>query len=172
MPSYRVRVRGTEIDLPVGELVMGRGADCFLRIDDDLVSRRHARLIVTADTVVFEELGSRNGSRVNGERLEGQITLKVGDSFEVGTQSFMLLAGDTRDISHTMLPHRPCRSCGRLIESVTRMCLHCGALQSLSGGTAPPVMATTGEFDDKNDSYVFVDRFETGDESGWSSSLP
>lgn len=151
MPSFRVRVRGTEIDLPVGELTMGRGADCFLRIDDDLVSRRHARLLVTVDTVTIEDLGSRNGSRVNGERLQAPVTLKVGDTFEVGTQAFLLLAGGSGDISRTMLPHRACRICGRLIESVSRMCQHCGALQSLSGSTSPPLIATTGEFEDRGE---------------------
>lgn len=155
MQAFRVRVRATEIDLPPGELVLGRGADCFLRIDDDLVSRRHARLIVTADSVTFEDLGSRNGSKVNGERAQGQMQLKTGDTFEVGAQQFLLLAGDSRDISRTMLPHRPCRGCGQLIEVGAKTCAHCGVQQSFSGTTAPPLLATTGEFEDRADMPSF-----------------
>ena len=132
MPTFRLRVRTTEIDLPVGELTIGRGSECFLRIDDDLVSRRHARLLVSEEGVTLEDLASRNGSRVNGIKSTAPASLKVGDTFEVGTQTFQLLAGAGRRdrvSSKTMLPHRACRACQLLIELSAARCPHCGASQ-------------------------------------------
>lgn len=131
MPSFRLRVRSTEIDLPVGELVIGRGTDCFLRIDDDLVSRRHARLLVTEIGVTFEDLGSRNGSRVNGAKTTVPSELRLGDTFEVGSQVFQLLLGGQKErvSARTMLPQRACRGCQLLIDATAERCPHCGGSQ-------------------------------------------
>lgn len=139
MPSFRLRVRTTEIDLPVGELTVGRGTDCFLRIDDDLVSRRHARLLVAEHHVLFEDLGSRNGSKVNGVRATLPVELRVGDTFEIGSQVFQLITGAgavPRDATMTMMPHRACRGCDLLIDLRFDICPHCGASQA-EGEAAP-----------------------------------
>ena len=53
---------------PSGEVIIGRGAEADLRIDTPSVSRRHARLIVESESVRLSDLGSRNGTRVNGEQ--------------------------------------------------------------------------------------------------------
>ena len=128
MASYRLKLRSTEIDLPAGELLIGRGTDCFLRIDDDLVSRRHAKLIVTPIGVQIEDLGSRNGSIVNGTRLVGTQPLKIGDVVEIGQQTFQLLKGiETFRPTVTMLPHMPCPGCQRIVPATTPTCPHCGA---------------------------------------------
>jgi pSer/pThr/pTyr-binding forkhead associated (FHA) protein len=151
MPSFRLRVRTTEIDLPVGELTVGRATDCFLRIDDDLVSRRHARLLVSDRLVVFEDLGSRNGSKVNGARCNGSVELRIGDTFEIGSQVFQLITGgavqrDGRDATMTMMPHRACRSCALLIDARLQVCPHCNAVQvPPEPETAPPLQPPTPE---------------------------
>jgi hypothetical protein len=130
MPSFRLRVRSTEIDLPPGELIIGRGTDCFLRVDDELVSRRHARLVVTPSSVRFEDLGSRNGSKVNGVLAAGLVELKLGDTFEVGTQTFQVIrGGEAVPSTKTMLAHRACRSCQLLMDASATICPHCGASQ-------------------------------------------
>src|SRR6185369_12734032 len=110
---FRLKLRATELDLPYGELTIGRGTDCFLRIDDDLVSRRHARLIVTPKNVTLEDLGSRNGSKVNGVPITGSVALKVGDEVEIGSQTFSLLESGSspRAPTATIPPVRPCRVC-------------------------------------------------------------
>ena len=137
MPSFRLRVRSTEIDLPIGELTIGRGTDCFLRIDDDLVSRRHARLIVTDRKVVFEDLGSRNGSKVNGLKVAGSAEIQLGDTFEIGAQTFQLLKGaQTNRPTATMAPHRACKGCRLLIDASLDVCPHCGTSQ-LEAEAAP-----------------------------------
>jgi len=67
--KHTLRYNHHDIDLPEGEFVIGRAANCQLSLDDPLVSRNHATLKVTVDTVTFEDIGSRNGVRVNGERI-------------------------------------------------------------------------------------------------------
>jgi hypothetical protein len=150
MPSFRLRVRSTEIDLPVGELTIGRGEGCFLRIDDEMVSRKHARLFVTARTVAFEDLGSRNGSRVNGGRIRGSVELKIGDTFDIGSQTFQLIrGGDVERATQTMIAHRSCHSCRLLVEAGDRVCPHCGAEQTAARED------TIHDFDDTTDAGRF-----------------
>ena len=94
-------MRTMEINLPLGEIIIGRGPECYLRVDEPMVSRRHARLRVTPTAVSLEDLGSRNGSRVNGTNATGVVTLNPGDILGVGTQQFTLEREDDPS------PHRP-----------------------------------------------------------------
>jgi pSer/pThr/pTyr-binding forkhead associated (FHA) protein len=101
MARFRLRMRTMEINLPLGEIIIGRGPECYLRVDEPMVSRRHARLRVTPSAVVLEDLGSRNGSRVNGINATAPVTLNAGDIMGVGTQQFTLEREDEPS------PHRP-----------------------------------------------------------------
>jgi hypothetical protein len=68
-----------------GELTLGReegGAD--LVIDDPGVSRQHARFLTDGGAVRVEDLGSSNGTYVNGERISGAVPLRAGDEVQVG----------------------------------------------------------------------------------------
>lgn len=91
---------GQEIHLPEGRFVIGRAETCQLALDDPLVSRNHAALVVTSGTVTLEDLGSRNGVKVNGERVEGRRLLALGDALGIGSREFKLsrctdLTGET-----------------------------------------------------------------------------
>jgi pSer/pThr/pTyr-binding forkhead associated (FHA) protein len=90
MARYWIRLRATEIHLPDGEVLIGRGPECFLRIDEAVVSRRHAQLRVAGDRVILEDLGSRNGSLVNGLRIDRPVLLNAGDVITIGSQQFTL----------------------------------------------------------------------------------
>ena len=79
MPRFRLKFHSTEIDLPPGEVIIGRALECFIRLDDAMVSRRHAKLEVGRNEVVLCDLGSRNGVSVNGQKVKGSFQLKVGD---------------------------------------------------------------------------------------------
>ncbi len=129
--TFRLKLRATELDLPQGELAIGRGTECFLRIDDELVSRRHARLIVGPNNVIFEDLGSRNGSKVNGNAVHGSMELKVGDLVEIGLQTFRLLDGGrgVRSPTQTIPPVRECRACKSVMPMSSNICPSCGANQ-------------------------------------------
>jgi len=67
-----------------GELTIGRGRDADLMTDDPLVSRGHARLVAVPDGLQREDLGSRHGTLVNGERLAGPRQVAAGDVIAVG----------------------------------------------------------------------------------------
>jgi len=88
----RLRYLAHDLEVPVGQFVVGRSADCQLSLDDPLVSRRHALLTVGAQGVAIEDLGSRNGVLVNGNKIEGQRRLADGDRITIGGQTMTLHA--------------------------------------------------------------------------------
>jgi DNA-binding winged helix-turn-helix (wHTH) protein len=63
-----------------GTHTVGRARDCGIRIDARSISRHHARLIVTADRAVIEDLGSKNGTQVDGRRINAATEL-VGETY-------------------------------------------------------------------------------------------
>ena len=73
---------GRRIELE-SELVVGR-EDAALTIDDPEISRKHAAIRPTGDGFEIEDLGSRNGTHVNGSRIEGATRLGGGDSIKLG----------------------------------------------------------------------------------------
>src|SRR4029450_12904181 len=69
---------GERIELAATEIVFGRDVACGLQLDDDSVSRRHARVEPTEGGWIIADLGSTNGVYVNDERVERR-GLKCGD---------------------------------------------------------------------------------------------
>jgi predicted component of type VI protein secretion system len=70
--------------------VIGRREDCDLRIPLNDVSRKHARLIKEEGGMRLEDLGSSNGTYLNGQRVEREAILQAGDSIQVGPVVFVL----------------------------------------------------------------------------------
>ena len=91
--KFVLRHGAREIALPLGRFVIGRAESCELPLDDPMVSRQHAALDVGHDGVVAQDLGSRNGIKVNGERVQEPRRLVPGDVLEVGTSSFTVRLG-------------------------------------------------------------------------------
>jgi pSer/pThr/pTyr-binding forkhead associated (FHA) protein len=75
---------GTSADLAGGVVLIGRGADCQLILDDDYVSTRHARIVVGESGLYLEDLGSTNGSYVNGQRITAPTTVTLADTIRIG----------------------------------------------------------------------------------------
>jgi hypothetical protein len=86
---YRLRLLLQEIDLPYGETVLGRSADANLTIEDPLVSRIHARIVIDDSGGRVEDLESRNGVRVNGVLIKIPTRLNDGDRVRLGTQDLI-----------------------------------------------------------------------------------
>jgi pSer/pThr/pTyr-binding forkhead associated (FHA) protein len=74
-----------EIPIDGTETVIGRGEGCDIIINESLVSRRHARVIIDNGRPCIEDLGSANGTFVNQQRLHGRAVLFPGDHVFVGT---------------------------------------------------------------------------------------
>jgi pSer/pThr/pTyr-binding forkhead associated (FHA) protein len=78
---------GAAYDLSDGAL-LGRGDQADIRLEDTFASSRHARLVPQGDVMVLEDLGSTNGTYLNGEPLRGPQPLHVGDSIRIGDSEF------------------------------------------------------------------------------------
>ena len=72
-----------------GMTIIGRRDDCHLRIPLPTVSRRHCVINLNKDSVELRDLGSRSGTFVNDERVDGQTTVKAGDYIRVGPLIFV-----------------------------------------------------------------------------------
>lgn len=90
--SFRLRYLQHDFELPPGRFLIGRSMECQLSLDDPLVSRKHALLVVTSEHVEVHDLGSRNGVVVNGEKVDGKCKLGDGDRILIGAQELVLKA--------------------------------------------------------------------------------
>lgn len=126
MARFRLRYRSTDLEMPLGDFVVGRSSTCNLALDDGLVSRRHALLKVTKEALTVEDLGSRNGVSVNGEVIEGRKKLKHLDRITIGNQEMVVLEKVGHTSAQTVQFER-CWACGALCEPQAKNCLQCGA---------------------------------------------
>ncbi|HET7405699.1 MAG TPA: FHA domain-containing protein [Mycobacteriales bacterium] len=82
---------GTTLTLGETPVTIGRNDDCTLVVSsDDYVSSRHARLTPTSDGWVLEDLQSTNGTYLDGQRVSGPVTVRVGTPIRVGQTAFEL----------------------------------------------------------------------------------
>jgi predicted component of type VI protein secretion system len=82
------RPAGKILVFPQGEYYIGRGAECHIRSNSDWVSRQHCLLRVVADGATLRDLGSRNGTLVNGALVDRERGLAEGDQVQVGPLVF------------------------------------------------------------------------------------
>jgi pSer/pThr/pTyr-binding forkhead associated (FHA) protein len=87
---------GREIKLVVPKFIIGRGEGAHLRPSSDLVSRHHCGISVEEGQVIVEDLGSRNGTFVNGEQLSGTHIARSGDTIRIGRLQFELVMDPAR----------------------------------------------------------------------------
>src|SRR5438445_13268482 len=93
--------RGQTIRVPEGEYIFGRGPECHLRPNSDWVSRQHCALRISADTVHIKDLGSTNGTLVNGARVIGERRLTPGDLLQLGPLVLELNFNDPQSLRDT-----------------------------------------------------------------------
>ena len=75
---------GQSAALADGVIMIGRGADCQIILDDDYVSTRHARVVSAENGIYVEDMGSTNGSYVNGQRITAPTTITMSDTVRIG----------------------------------------------------------------------------------------
>jgi pSer/pThr/pTyr-binding forkhead associated (FHA) protein len=74
-------------------IIVGRSSDLDMVLVEDMVSRKHARITMQQDQIWIEDLGSTNGSFVNGEKIK-RARLKEGDRVLIGTSILKVIAGE------------------------------------------------------------------------------
>lgn len=89
--KHVLRYKHHDIELSQGKFVIGRAATCQLSLDDPLVSRQHAQLVVDGKAVSIEDLGSRNGVKINGRLVAGRYAVQDKDQILIGTQELKYL---------------------------------------------------------------------------------
>lgn len=85
---------GKEIEIRGSSFVIGRSEECNLRANSDAISRKHCEIRVADNDVRVRDLGSRNGTFVNGNRLDGPHAINMGDQLRVGPLEFLVTVTD------------------------------------------------------------------------------
>lgn len=101
-----------------GLVTIGRAPECNLEIDDASISRRHARIVSAGGAMQIVDLDSRNGTTVNGERLDSGRSIFSGDVLTVGRVTLILKHRAAVHRSREMLA--PAEMRRRLIDEVDR----------------------------------------------------
>ncbi len=82
---------GKEIPVRVPRFIIGRSVECQLRPNSELISRHHCQISVNGNTVSIMDLGSSNGTIVNGERITEEVSINDGDFVQVGPLGFQVM---------------------------------------------------------------------------------
>ncbi|MET0594770.1 MAG: FHA domain-containing protein [Polyangiaceae bacterium] len=147
-PRFRLRFLLQEFGLPIGDTYIGRNNDCQITIFDPLISRRHARIRVFGDRAIIEDLGSRNGCRVNGLAVQGQQALSAGDRIRIGKHELVFSEVNTaspvsRERQTGSLVF--CASCDTVYSGEMGMCPSCWSKESLDDETRSGVFDEEGK---------------------------
>jgi len=81
---------GTEIPLKKDKFLIGRAKECALRAGSEAISRRHCAIVLRDTGWTVRDLGSRNGTHVNDEKITTEVPLKPGDELRVGPLKFRI----------------------------------------------------------------------------------
>ena len=81
---------GETVSLDEAPILVGRGSDAAIRLDDDYVSTRHARIASSGDQWFVEDLGSTNGTYIGAHRLTQPTTLQLGSTVRIGKTTLEL----------------------------------------------------------------------------------
>jgi len=98
--------QGYEIPITRPQFLIGRGEQCHLRPNSELVSRKHCLITVSEGKVRVRDLGSRNGTLVNGQPLKSEVEVHDGDRLQIGALSFefQIVAGETASLTASTPP--------------------------------------------------------------------
>jgi hypothetical protein len=144
-PRYRLRFLLQEIDLRPGETLIGRSALCHVTIEDPMVSRQHSRIIVREGDATLEDLGSRNGTFINGHAINGTRQLSDGDRIRVGTLELVFCrapeaAPERAEGKRTTGFMCHCADCSNAYPAEVTACPHCGSSRRVDDDTISGVI--------------------------------
>jgi len=147
LKRYRLRFLLQEFDLVRTVTIIGRSPDCHVTIEDPLVSRQHAQIMLDEQGASLEDLKSRNGVKVNGRPIRGRSRLKDGDRLRIGTQElvFCEMKDKTAGLSRTTGFLRHCANCHMPYPQELTVCPTCGSSNSIDEDTMTGELAAMSE---------------------------
>jgi pSer/pThr/pTyr-binding forkhead associated (FHA) protein len=96
---------GTEVPITKFPFIIGRAPSCQLRPSSEIISKQHCAFLVHKGRAFLRDLGSRNGTLVNGKRVQKTIALRDKDILTLGPLSFMIRVTDDVSVNQpTPLP--------------------------------------------------------------------
>ncbi len=136
MSKYILKFEGNEMELGEGIYILGRSKDCDIKFQNESVSRRHAKLAIMKDKIFVEDLGSSNGSFINGKLIRGETIVKPEDRLHFG-KVVVIIKKVLEEAGETLL----CPRCRSQMPSNIKFCMQCGSpldesLMGLGNGTA------------------------------------
>ena len=91
---------GRKFDLVSEETLIGRSSKADIQVDQDSVSRHHAKIRVDGARITVEDMGSTNGTIVNDEHIEDTLRLRNGDLLKIGRTIFKFIAGNNIEAAY------------------------------------------------------------------------
>jgi hypothetical protein len=146
LARYRLRFLLQEFDLPRGITIIGRSLDCHLTIEDPLVSRQHARIMIDDSGATVEDMGSRNGVKVDGVAIKKPMALVDGMRLRIGTQDFLFCSVDVASKGHSKTTGvlRLCANCRMPYPREAPSCPNCEATEQTDEDTLTGVGPSEG----------------------------
>ena len=121
-----------EFELPLGVIYIGRSPDCFIQLEETAASRIHVKLTRTSQEVTLTDLGSLNGTFLNGARVHDTRRLQDGDMLLIADAYLVYkLKPATTEFTPATNAPRPtvelvfCPRCGGSLVAGSEMCGHC-----------------------------------------------
>ena len=99
--TYRLILEDHEVALQPGENLLGRVENGAVWIESPTVSRRHARILIDGDEAILEDLASKNGTFLRGQRIAAPTRLRDGDVIRLGGVAMTLRALGANQATHT-----------------------------------------------------------------------
>jgi len=127
---FRLQLLRQQIELLPGETRIGRSPTCAVTIEDPLISREHGLIRIAGDEATYEDLASRNGSRINGELVYLPVALRDGDVIRIGKHElrFLVVTEDSRSPTNRSTGvMRSCSRCGLPYSAERGACPHCAS---------------------------------------------
>jgi len=101
---------GKRLTLPDRDVIVGRSEECNITLKTEEVSRQHCRLSFADGQLIICDLGSRNGTLVNGKAIDGNVELQDGDELQIGPMRFRVQTEPTEITKALNKPARPAAS--------------------------------------------------------------
>jgi hypothetical protein len=140
---YRLQFMAEELDLPMaGAATVGRSEKCDVTIFDPLVSREHARIVIALDHAFIEDLGSHNGTLVNGQPVRGRCDIHPGDRIRLGRSECVFKevprSAHGEDATCSLVY---CADCELVYPKEAGACPHCASTETV------PQVTRSGVYD-------------------------